>query len=79
MTAKEMFKQLGFEVEQDNERYLIYIQVLNHDNYDDVEINKVIFDKVQYLIGSTNQNYYIPISFCELQVINKQVEELGWK
>lgn len=76
MTAKEMFEEMGFEIEQDNERYLIYTQVINHDDYDDVEINKVIFDKRQYLVSSTNQNHYIPISFCVLQAISKQIEEL---
>lgn len=78
-SAKEMFEELGYEIELDNEIELVYQQVLNHDGYDDVEISKIIFEKNLYLVSHTDDGYYTPISFVELQAINKQVEELGWK
>ena len=79
MTAKEMFEELGYEIELDNKMELVYIREFNHDGYDDVETNKIIFDKIHYLVSCTNQGYYIPISFIELKAINKQIEELGWE
>ena len=78
MSAREMFEKLGYEIEQDNEVRLVYIKVTQDNGIDDGLIEKVIFEKIHRWISATSDGYFIPISFEELQAINKQVEELGW-
>ena len=73
MSAKEMLKKLGYKLDENNERLLIY-----QTNISDTWIYKVVFyknanDKFKLKI----YEQYMPIKL--LQAINKQIEELGWK
>ena len=78
-SAKEMFEELGYEIEQNNEKWLVYINAIAYDEFGGGRIDKVIFDKQYKEISSTTDDMFVPIPLCELQAINKQVEELGWK
>ena len=74
MSAKEMFEELGYElyIESDNE--ICYMEKKNK-----WYISFYLDDKV---VQCSENDFYttsIGISVKELQAINKQVEELGWK
>ena len=75
-SAKEMFKELGYEK----------ANVINPDGcIDYVDTNEkyseIYFDKNFKLITKhyLNSGLACSITLGELQAINKQVEELGWK
>lgn len=80
MTAKEMFKKLGYKEKFDNLRYLVYEKVYKE------RIVAIHFDKKykkvsKFKIGLSiyyQERRDVEISLKELQAINKQVEELGW-
>lgn len=67
MSAKEMFKKLGYNVKFENNNFIHYA---NLELLKELEFDKEY--KVFYIIGSKT------IFGDELQAINKQVEELGW-
>lgn len=72
MSAKEMFEQLGYEYSKllsDDER--IYYE---HKNNNNQPSNFILFD-LDYKIISNDCD----ITLEELQAINKQIEELGWR
>lgn len=72
MTAKEMFKKLGYvQVEKDDED-IIYRCKIKIDDWEE-EINEVIFWLDDKLLEVDN---YIDTNL--LQAINQQVLELGW-
>jgi hypothetical protein len=68
MSAKEMFKKLGYKRTTNNKNEIEYI-------------HKVIYGGDKYIYFN-KQNKFIEtfeyITLEELQAINKQVEELGW-
>ena len=70
MSAKEMFKELGYKQVNDDVNYLIY----------DLDgIFKLKFYKPQqYIEIEVIEDAYNTLDVEELQAINKQVEELGW-
>lgn len=86
MTAKEMFEELGYELDNETiwypEKYkyicykndlVIMLFSINDDN--------IHFDKFFHKLGIKQNdccNYSCPISYKELKAINKQIEELGW-
>ena len=68
MTAKEMFEKLGY-------RYMRLLSNKEHIWYRHTKRkSEIVFN----LIGKSISNDYA-IKLEELQAINKQVEELGWK
>ena len=74
MTAKEQFEELGYKQKtQDNVIY--YFKEINvPKKYGHIyfyHINFILNDKELY----TNHN----LQYKELQAINKQISELGWK
>ena len=69
MSAKEMFKKLGYEYELTEDNVIEYWKNINDINYEidfDLDIKKLS------ILWNNN------ITLEELQAINKQVEELGW-
>lgn len=74
MKAKEMFEELGYElfIKSDNE---ICYMGKEHKWY----ISFYLDDKVVQCCENDFYNTSIGVSSEELQAINKQVEELGWK
>lgn len=84
MTAREMFKVLGYECDVgcDGILYSKYMDLPNGD-FAHCQIH---FDKVEKRIekdvsqaGFSMKHYHSEITLEELEAINKQVEELGWK
>lgn len=82
-SAKEMFEELGYKQEENDKRYISYC--LHY--YEDKDcMRKIVFD-LQYKIFLAYSPYNLEkyedcsifIELKELQAINKQVEELGWK
>ena len=68
MSAKEMFEKLGYKLYNQN----IYLEYVKEEENITFYINEKTFCKCNgYEIGE--------ITLEELQAINKQVEELGWK
>lgn len=75
MSAKEMFKELGYKQEKIEEQ-LIYTKT---DVLKDVEYDIIFYLDVKTFEASTNSYLYVnDINLKELQAINKQIEELGW-
>ena len=69
MTAKEMFEKLGYELMRDCEYYLFY----------EKDCERISFEKQDKAFIKTYGDSPEIIDMEELQAINKQVEELGWK
>ena len=65
MTAKEMFKELGFKIDDIKKTYLSY--------YNKEEDSYIYFD---YIYKTVEVQFDINMDL--LKAINKQVEELGW-
>lgn len=85
MSAKEMFEKLGYEIDE-QENYIVYWKVAkkqrlnfyNNQNEIQIEFNlsyKTI-EKRELMQLDENSNI---ITLKEIQAINKQIEELGWK
>ena len=75
-SAKEMFSELGYKI----------TNVINPDGCidyvnTDEKYSEIYFDKNFKMITKhyLNSGVACPITLEELQAINKQVEELGWK
>lgn len=78
MTAKEMFEEAGYELDQ-NEWNLKYIK--------EIEVNQFWTSPliINFQLMGDNKFYKydsealaVPINMKELKAINKQIEELGW-
>ena len=77
MSAKEMFEKLGYELKQGID-FLLY--VLESEENPDIQYYIEFDTDVKTIIIDTNHKDFInDITLKELQAINKQVEELGWK
>ena len=79
-SAKEMFEELGYELKEETKKYLRYKKGVS--KYDDgMWIAFDLSGKRIRLYTKTPQYNNNPryADYKELQVINKQVEELGWK
>lgn len=80
MIAKEMFEKLGFKSQIDEDNYINWIRK-NKDGFTleiafDYNGHSIEF----YSYKETFDNLYnVDLMMKELQAINKQVEELGWK
>jgi len=89
MTADEMFKELGFEME--DEKICPHSYKYIKENKKNFSVKEIILEKSSkwidicyYKIGTDGK--MLPIiciehylSMQELQAINKKVQELGWK
>ena len=78
MKAKEMFEELGYEIESDGNISLIYIKYEEDKDKETGCIHKIIFDKAFTRVAHTTNSCFDFIDYKELQAINKQIEELGW-
>lgn len=72
MTAKEMFKKLGYEY-KNYAGYISYQKNINNTTY------FIAFDNIKKNICKHQvSERYLSITLKELKAINKQIEELGW-
>ena len=77
MSAKEMFEKLGYE-QKIGVDFILY--VLDSEETKDLQYYIEFETDVKTIIIDTNRKGFInDITIKELQAINKQVEELGWK
>lgn len=72
MSAKEMFEELGYKQTINNTKY-IYMSSYHNTIIEFDEIVRTI------RISQIDKEYAQTFNFIELQAINKQLEELGWK
>lgn len=76
MTAKEMFEELGYNLDRAEEDSRLYCKDILDKNtlgYKDSEM--IYFDDEYNGIYFTNKEH---LNINELKAINKQIEELGW-
>lgn len=76
MSAKEMFEELGYKETENDIYFLKYYKSCKLDKDKEIKFHKI--DKT-LTVKTDNDIRYRWINMKELQVINKQVEELGWK
>ena len=77
MTAKEMFEELGYNLDRAEEDSRLYCKDILDKNtlgYKDSEM--IYFDDEYFGIYFTNKEY---VNIKELRAINKQIEELRWE
>lgn len=84
-SARELFSELGYECDESFDISILYAKYIDSDRCG-VEQHLISFDKVdktveKYIVeaGFGCKYYGAYINLKELQAINQQVSELGWK
>lgn len=85
MTAKEMFELKDFYIKSNTKQYLTYekkyILINTHTKVEKKIREIIVFDKYEKRIGGSAtgfpKKYWFDYEL--IPIINKQVEELGWK
>ena len=77
MTAKEMFEKLGYKIDVDLSDILIYKKEFSLGATQTFIFHKK--DDGMYFENSVARHGVDFLTYKELQAINKQIEELGWK
>lgn len=85
MTAKEMFEKLGYETDN-HEDYIVYWKLAQRQMPNFYHLQNEIQIEFNFCYKTIEKRTTRPsyeedtiITLEELQAINKQVEELGWK
>lgn len=73
MNAKEMFKELGYKRNVENEKIIYLIETKGSFYY-----QEIIFNLVKKIIVIDGNFLEVAIENNLLKAINKQCEELGW-
>lgn len=73
MNAKEMFEQLGYQRNIENEKIIYLIETEGSFYY-----QEIIFNLLQKVIVIDGNFLEVAIENNLLKVINEQCEELGW-
>ena len=73
MTAIEMFKELGYQRNEENEKIIYLIETKGSFYY-----QEIIFNLAQKVIVIDGNFLEVAIESDLLKAINKQAEELGW-
>lgn len=80
MTAKEMFKVLGWKLgklKDDEKDYIVYYQ--KKDGSAEYDLDFYLEDKSYYSYGyAKGYNINCPLSVDEHKAIHQQMKELGW-
>lgn len=79
-SAKEMFEELGYKL-YEHKTYMFYEKALKENPEYENDYEHIEFNFIDETINKTygDDNSVCDITLEELQAINKQVEELGWK
>ena len=83
MTAKEMFKKLGYEQVQNDNGFITYKDD-EHNKHEDGDYKYVSFNHLynEYEVGYYNgyelTEYAVVVSIKEHEAITQQLKELGW-
>lgn len=73
MTAREMFKELGYQRNEEKEKIIYLIETKGSFYY-----QEIIFNLSQKVIVIDGNFFEVAIENNLLKAINKQAEELGW-
>lgn len=73
MTAREMFEELGYQRNAENEKIIYIIETKDSFYY-----QEIIFNLVKKIIVIDGNFLEVAIENTLLKAINKQCEELGW-
>lgn len=73
MTAREMFEELGYQRNAENEKIIYIIETKGSFYY-----QEIIFNLVKKIIVIDGNFLEVAIENTLLKAINKQCEELGW-
>lgn len=73
MTAREMFKELGYQRNEEKEKIIYLIETKGSFYY-----QEIIFNLSQKVIVIDGNFLEVAIENNLLKAINKQAEELGW-
>ena len=83
-SARELFEELGYECDESCDG-ILYEKYIDSDRCG-VEQHSISFDKEDKTVekyvgeaGFSKKNYRAYINLEELQAINQQINELGWK
>ena len=81
MTAKEMFKKLGYTMLYEFDTYMFYEKPLKEKPTYEKDYVHLEFNLIEKTINKTygDDNSVSDITLDELKAINKQIEELGWE
>ena len=76
MSAKEMFEELGYNLDTAEENSRLYCKdILDKNTFGYKDSEMIYFDDEYNGIYFTNKEH---LTIEEIQAINKQCEELGW-
>ena len=73
MTAREMFEELDYQRNEENEKIIYLIETKGPFYY-----QEIIFNLLQKVIVIDGNFLEVAIEIDLLKAINKQAEELGW-
>ncbi len=73
MTAQEMFKELGYQRNEENEKIIYLIETKGSFYY-----QEIIFNLLQKIIVIDGNFLEVAIENNLLKAINEQAKELGW-
>lgn len=76
MTAREMFEQLGYELQEKDDGCIDYWVIINDDNFDDWRHICFAIKERKWFADDNYESMYINIP--TMKAIIKQCEELGW-
>ena len=81
MSAKEMFEKLGYEIDEDNDKEILYKMKweISSTYYVSFDLRNKWFEVFVTSDSPFEPSKSFPIYMDLLRAINKQVEELGWK
>lgn len=76
MSARGMFEELGYKLDQSEEDSRLYCRdILDKNTFGYKDSEMIYFDDEYFGIYFTNKDY---VNIKELRAINKQIEELHW-
>ena len=73
MNAEQMFEELGYQRNEENEKIIYLIETKGSFYY-----QEIIFNLLQKVIVIDGNFLEVAIEIDLLKAINKQAEELGW-
>ena len=79
MTAKEMFEELGYKIQPIKEDRIAFVRRYKKDDFNIITFYNDKYNNKRIMKSGEHDYYCDYIRLEELQAINKQIEELGWK
>ena len=80
-SAREMFEELGFKLDEDDGPFLTYRKILSMDNTFEISFFKPKYETTLVFFNSVKSGKAFPRSALraeEVKTVAKQMEEFGW-